>query len=294
LTRITRKFMPSADLEELSPKHHAGRDSGNPWLGAATTTGPLLLAATALGAGLAFYLGWAYEKAYVEEWGLEFSAFSYDPYQLMVTSSTTLVWAISTPLALILAELLRPLLSLDTIFEAPETVSRRIQIGRSRPVLAAMLVGGVLGGLALFVAASFLLGDLKTGLGVLWVVLLIVAAFSWKYARAGSSSARWLLLSALVFGAFFILVVAPSGLGRSDAQHDKEHVEQLPRIEIVLHHSLGLDSERPAGDRVRTGPWRLIRVNDGHLWLVADVDKTNDVVQIDSSDVASITYLPDE
>ena len=57
---------------------------------------PVVLASAAIGAALAFFMGWQYEKAYLEEWGLPFSAFSYGPYDLMVISSTTLLLAAST------------------------------------------------------------------------------------------------------------------------------------------------------------------------------------------------------
>jgi len=286
--------MSDAEPEGLPPKCEEDGQSEAPWLGSVASVAPLLLAMTALGAALAFYLGWAYEKAYVEEWGLDFSAFSYNPYELMVASSTTLVWAVGTPLALVLLELLRPVFSLDTIFGSPAAASHRIHVVRSRPLLGALVLSGSLGAPALVVILSFVLGDLRTGLGTLWVVLLIMAGFSWQYARGGSSNARWILLSAVVFGVFFILVIAPAGLGRADAQHDKQHIDQLPRVELVLRRSLGLESEGLGGDELRTGPWRLVRANAGHLWLVSDAQEPTAVIQIDSSDIASITYIRDD
>ena len=251
---------------------------------------PLFLAMTALGAGLAFFLGWQYEKAYLEEWGLEFSAFSYSPYELMVASSTTVIWAVTVPLVLVVGELLRPVFSLDTFFGPPAAAPRSSPRGLDF-VITAMSAVFFVGGVVVVALIALLSDDLRLAMSATWIVLLLMAGFNWQYARAGSVNARWILLSVAVFVLLFILLWAPTGLGRADASDDKEHIERLARVEITLHESLGLDLEHAEGDGVRSGPWRLIRVNDGHLWLTSDANEPTEVIQIDSSDVASVTYL---
>jgi len=279
--------------EEPQPERPAPAKSDETWLGSFARVAPLFLALTAIGSGLAFFLGWRYEKAYIEEWGLEFSAFSYSPYELMVASSTTLIWAVTTPLAFLMGELLRPIFSLDTFFGLPPAGVRRSAKSMDFAITfvsTIFFVGGAVA-VALIIILS---DDVKFAMTVAWIALLLIGGFSWQYARAGSANARWIVLLVGVLALVFILLGAPAGLGREDARDDRKQIERLPRVEIVLHESLGLELERVQGEQVRTGPWRLIRVNEGHLWLAPDVNEPTEVIQIASSDVASVTYLSGE
>src|SRR5436309_1556634 len=78
-------------------------DRSEDWTSAVARVASLAIGATAISAALAFYMGWRYEKEYVEEWDLAFSSFSYTPYELMVASSATLLWASVAPLTFLLA-----------------------------------------------------------------------------------------------------------------------------------------------------------------------------------------------
>lgn len=264
----------------------ATTDEGNhvgpltPTLAGATS---LLLAATALGAGLAFFLGWRYEKAYLEEWGLSFSAFSYSPYELMVVSSTTLIWAIVPTGAFIIAELTRPMFGLDSIFRPPHPAVMR---KASRGVLILALLPVVP------IVALVLVGDVRLLLTLIWMALVALGGLAWQRFRHGLEAARWIMWATAVAASLLLLVVAPGLLGRSDAKDDRGHPERLPRVLVTLHHSLGLADEAAREGRVQTGPWRLIRANNGSLWLSDGINRS-EVVQIASSDVAYLTYLRD-
>jgi hypothetical protein len=89
-----------------------------------------------------------------------------------------------------------------------------------------------------------------------------------------------------------LIVIAPSALGHLDAKDDRTQPDRLPKVEIALNRSLGL-AEESRGDQIVTGPWRLIRANDGNLWLAPDQKGAERVIQIKLSDVATVTYLRD-
>jgi hypothetical protein len=259
----------------------------------------VLLASTvvaALATGVAFYMGWRYEKAYLEEWGLPFSAFSYAPTELMVASSTTLVWAVGLVAAVVLGEIYRAAVSLDSFLTPSHTPVAKVPAGvKPLPWFVIGACGVVAAGtLALVVIDALMTDQYRNAMNLFWIYLLLAIGGSWQLVRSGSTGARWFLASALIVAAFFFLAIAPIGLGRSDAVLDKEHVERLPRVEVVLAHSLGLLFERADGPHVVTGPWRVVRVNDGRLWLTDEPEDSDAVVSVAMDDVEAVVYLNDD
>ena len=261
----------------------------SPWP-SLVSMGSVLLAATALGAGLAFFMGWSYERAYIEEWGLAFSAFSYSPHELMVASSATLLLVASMLFGLLVGLFGDPLI--DAAFEylglRPPGAASSGQ--RADRIMSRVIYVGLVAVLIYMVVIEEWRIAVIVGVTVVSITFIV----AWRTYKAGNRQWGVVAIFALVAGAYLLIAVAPARLGEADAKLDREKVERLPRAELVLIRSLGLDAERTEDGHILTGPWRIIRVNSGRIWLIPDVDGASEVTQIDESDIASLTYLPDD
>lgn len=222
------------------------------------TAAQLLLGATAIAGALTFYAGWQYEKAYVEEWGLTFSAFSYSAADLMAISANVNILVT-----------LAPLVAVFVIFSYSTRVNKVVFIAIVAPALIALLVGGALlfsGGFQRLALNTLTLG-------------LFAGSVAIAFDRTVSRALAILLLGLCVL---FIVLTTPRLLGQSDADGDRRDLSRLPRVQLILattHPDLNV------------GPWRLIRANNGNLWLVPDVQGATQVTQLALSDAIAVEYL---
>ena len=235
---------------------------------------PLLAGAIALAAAVAFYMGWAYEKAYVEEWGLNFSAFSYTPYELMVRSTTTVFWAALTPVGAIIGVLIKP--EMDRVSGGPPKTWERVTF---LPLL--------FGTFAFLAALAAVEADWSECFLWLWIIIVSGGGLAWGY-RTISEFAGRLFLLFIVFGVILIVLV-PGILGRDDAKKDREDPDRLPLVTVTFSDAASTDLAATVND-----PWRLIRVNNGNLWLAPDEKDSDRVIQIDDESVDSVTYVSEE
>lgn len=231
---------------------------------------------------LAFFMGWQYEKGYLEAWGLSFSAFSYAPHELMVASSAVLLSALVVPLGALMVFLTIPFVEqLEARTPRAAPASNRARIIVTSAIVAPMIV---------VVIISRLRGDFESAM-LLMLALFMTAAIVLLSAR--TTPAR-LAASALgVISIYLVVIAFPENIGSQHAKDDMQSLQNLPRIELTLERPLGANPERFEAEFIRSGPWRLLRVNDGHLWLVPDVKGATDVTQLSQTDLTVITYLPD-
>jgi hypothetical protein len=223
-------------------------------------------------------MGWMYQRAYIAEWGLPFSAFSYSPYELMIASTATLLWATVPALILLAATIAR------TMFVPnPHRLFWRAWL-----IMAS--------GLAASGALVWLATDYTAlGLSLVWASAVALGVIAVQQAlpatrRSSERVAAGMLLSLLFF--MILVLVAPAALGRYDAQQDRKHLDHLPRVELALRRSLGIDGEHFVGTQLVSGPWRLVDANQGQLWLTPDA-QSNQVTEVSAGDVAALTYLTD-
>lgn len=231
---------------------------------------------TALAAGLAYYSGLTYERAYANEWGISSSALRYDPIQLMTASEVTVALAWILP-----AIGIGYLVLQRVLFEGGvPRFWRRVSLGVAMVGVIVMLVGLVFlvrhnGVVAFYV--------------ILTGVLLIAAVWhvNWqdRAARAG-------LVVVAVFVFVQVFLFAPDEFGRRDARRDREDGNRLPRVQVAAIRALGLEGEHKEGDVFLTGPMRLVFVNNNKLWITSLSGGVNvPLYEIAESDVASVKYI---
>ena len=258
----------------------------------ATAFVPVMLASAAIGAALAFFMGWQYEKAYLEEWGLSFSAFSYRPYDLMVVSSTTLLLAATTGSGVILGIFGKDLT--DAFFEFfgfgstdPSALSVPPWVIRVMFVLTVVIF-------TTFITITLVRDEWRVAFAFVWMAMLLAFGIAWLNYRAGSATGGVFLVVIVIAASYFLVAVAPERLGAADAKEDRGDIERLPIAEFVLERSLGIEGERIENGTMVTGPWRIVRVNGGHFWVVLDEDDASEVLQIDEADIVLTRYLKDD
>lgn len=238
--------------------------------------GAIGVAFLTLTAASLFFSGKQYEDAYASEWGMPDSALSYSPYELMSTSGRLLAPAYFA--AVLIAILLW--LRTDLKSGAPQT-KRQIWLRWGFGIVAA-------GFDVVLFADGIIEHDASTIILALTMAAIGVGAILGWAAQRGDAEASRLLVA--VFAVFILgyLLVVPPILGRYQATWERGHLVRLPLVELTridgtLQH-IGTD----CGPVTR---WRVVRVNDGHYFLVADQKGAREVTEINTTDVASARYL---
>jgi hypothetical protein len=239
---------------------------------------PSLLGATAIGAATVFLMGWQYEKAYIEEWELAFSAFSYSPYELMISSTVPLIWASLATLILAALWFVRQVVVSGLGRHPPDWLSWNEAIVLFLSGSCAIVVGTIF--------AVYLDGNPWIWLSVIWFGFLTLCVTAARFQAAMPP----LVVIQVLIAILYVVVAPPMIFGSYEAKRDKADPSRLPRVEVNLRRSIGIDGERRSESGFITGPWRLIRSNEGRLWLTPDSKNSGRVLQIDSADIASIEY----
>jgi len=232
---------------------------------------PALAGLALLGGALAYYMGWRYERAYVEEWGLPFSAFSYSPQELMLANEFTALFAGTLPLAL-LALLFRDVTTADP---PPKVEQNKVLIVRG--IAGA---GGTLTAMAIVLAQLFP-EESTVIVGTVFIAELLLLGSASILIVMGVQISVPLLVVMMVF-AFILIAFTPQALGRGAAITDRNNLDRLPRADLIARDPQQLDV---------SGSWHIIRQNDGILWLAREVAGELDVAQVDLDLVLRVNYL---
>lgn len=240
-------------------------------------------------AAAAFYMGWSYERNYVREWGLDFSAFSYSPYDLMVSSSATLLWAFGFPLGWFAGGVLAHLL--------PAGKSRSKSKGEADDGTDLGSFWNLVPIVAISVASlafAFLLRDYKLAVWMFLVYLFLWAGDLWEAVRMGSSKDLRVFAGVIAIIAAIVVVYAPWIIAVDVARDDRRDASRLPAVQIVVRDGQGMPTEQQQGIAVAGETWRVVRHNNGYIWLAPNENNPGWVINVRLADIASILYLIDE
>ncbi len=270
-------------MHEAIPSN--SRDSLSRRIGAIA---PLVLASTALSAGLSYYMGWRYERAYLHEWGIPFEPGRYSPYELMVVSATTLVLAVSASVSFGLGWWTGP----DSPFQVFRS-GERPTAGEARAYR--VLFGAVVAAAIAAAILSYVRGEYRFYLTIVWLFILVWAFITLRQRSAVDSDERRARADAylVVVGVIalgFLVIYAPPLLGSADARDAKNHLSDLPKAEFFLSERTGTNRDRGECGGIRSGPWRVVRVNGNRYWVTPDGERGRVVVEIGASKVISIVY----
>jgi hypothetical protein len=236
---------------------------------------------SALGAAAAYFSGWQYERAYAQEWGIPFSALQYDPYELMTASSQTVFIALSVPIFALALTSLRSFLAFPEERPSPEWSTMRLIVWLGTNGLFSI------GGLAGVILGLILLSSGRPAAGLYMMIFGNLAiALGTQFLLFGSGLSRSGAVLSVATAAFLLIVVSPGEFGRSDAERDRSSDARLPLASIYTPQPLGLPGELNVKGDFVSGPWKLIRVNNGNLWVTRLGGDGGVVIQMRRSDVS--------
>ena len=210
----------------------------------------------------------------------------------MVVSSTTLLLAASTGSGLILGIFGKDLF--DALFDfvgLGSTDEEDLSLASWAP---RVMVLSIVVLFTTLITISLIFDEWRLVFTFVWSAMLLAFGITWPAYRAGSKTAGLFLVVIIIAAAYFLVAVAPARLGAADAKDDRGDIERLPVVEFVLERSIGIKGERIENGTTVTGPWRIVRVNDGHFWVVRDEDDASEVLQIREGDVVLTRYLKDD
>lgn len=290
----------SADDEALTAADTGRPGTVHSGVGQVASVLPLLVGSTALAAALAFYMGREYQRGYLSEWGLPYSAFSFTPYELMVSSSQMIVAAILFGSVLTMNffgdDARDFFFSIFLRNRGKQKVPSLAEMSRSDRLLR--LIWGLVGVSAFFGFFGYVLVDAiitDSPSNVILPVMTIMFLVFWLASgQLDQKGARALVIGVTMALVIFFVIVLPGRLGAERARQERRHLEVLPRVEFVLAHPLGTKTERVEPQGLVSGPWRVIIVNEGRYWLIKDDERATEIVQISEAAISSVRYLPEE
>lgn len=245
---------------------------------------PVLLGGTTVGAAVLFFMGWEYQRSYVETLSLPASAFSYAPYELMASSSLFLLGSASLLLGFLAGDAISSYTKVAFPSDPATIEAVQLTLRRYRAVSLLLLSGAAVA----WVVHVLLSRDWVALNGTFLIGLFALAYIGLSLVRRGHDHARFLILAAVIVGLPILLTAFPRSLGQRDARRDLNDRGRLPRVELQLRYGIKLS---PAGNCGDAGPWRVLRVNDGRYWLLLDDPADKTVTAVEQSNVTSVTYL---
>lgn len=245
-------------------------------------------------------MGREYQRGYLSEWGLPYSAFSFTPYELMVSSSQMIVAAILFGSVLTMNffgdDARDFFFSIFLRNRGKQKVPSLAEMSRSDRLLR--LIWGLVGVSAFFGFFGYVLVDAiitDSPSNVILPVMTIMFLVFWLASgQLDQKGARALVIGVTMALVIFFVIVLPGRLGAERARQERRHLEVLPRVEFVLAHPLGTKTERVEPQGLVSGPWRVIIVNEGRYWLIKDDERATEIVQISEAAISSVRYLPEE